>query len=251
MHAQLAQLYHLSAQLIHPTLLLVWRPLIVSVALAAASRVLGGTRPPLGAAIVAAAAVLAGWALLDPWGRLWPQSPVARLAGLGAIVLVGAVLRSRLGAAWLLTPAIAAAGAWWLRGAPLTGPAIIICMPVFLGLLAGLALARRLVPRDAGWVAVAGAVTLAAALWAAGAAPHWARAALMPGLAGLALLGEPDVAATLASLVVMVAGAALVASDRGRLLPVDAACLSPILVWATIRLPSLRTGWSGRVVPSR
>ncbi len=125
----------------------------------------------------------------------------------------------------------AAVGAWWLRGAPLDGPGILNCMPVFLGLAAALPLARWLARADRGWGGAGAAMALAGSLLLTGAAVHWARAAAVVAVAALALLGVADAAGAIAGLVVVVAAAAIVASDRGRLIPVDIACLAPLPAW--------------------
>ena len=109
------------------------------------------------------------------------------------------------------------------------------CLPVFLGLLAGLALARGLARNDAGWATLAAALALAGSLRVAGASPHWAVAALAPAAAALAFMGAFSAMTALSGLLVCVAGTALVASDRGRLVVVDVACLLPLLAWLLVR----------------
>ena len=132
---------------------------------------------------------------------------------------------------WLALPLYAALQAWWLRGAPLTGAGIADTVPVFLGLLAAAAIVRRLAARDTGWTSIAAAAALSASLYFLGGTFHWARAAMVPAFAGLALLGLPLAVAPLAQAIVAAAVAAIVASDHGRFIPVDAAAGAPLLVW--------------------
>ena len=75
------------------------------------------------------------------------------------------------------------------------------------------------------------ALTLGAAILLAGGAPHWALAALVPPCAGLALAGVAEAALPLAYATMLVGCLAVVASDRGRFVPVDLAVLAPLLVW--------------------
>lgn len=241
MHAYLVFGYHLSMRVIHLAAMPFWRPMLACMAVAAASRLLGGTRSPRNAALTGSLAVIAGWLLLASpgWPLLaWPPPPVERLAGLGLIVLLDATLRMRVRAgglaSLLLLPASAASAAWWLRGAPLNGFGIASCMPVFLGLAAALPTARRLTRTDRGWATLAAAAALGASLQVTGASPHWARAALVPALTALTLLDIPAAMPALSGMVVMAAAAALVASDRGRLIPVDAACLTPLVAWVLV-----------------
>ncbi len=230
MHALLAHAYHLLLSMIHLAERPGWRPPAACLAIAVAARSAGLVRQR-GATVVGAVAVLAGWALLAP-ALAWPPPPLARLAGLGAILLgealLGASGRERRGAR-IVTAALAA---WWLRGAPFDWAGVALCGPVFLGLASGFAAAGRLSRGDMGWGTLAAALSLAASLSLAGAAPHWAQAAMLPAGAALALLGIPEAMPILARLVVVLAGSALVASDRGRLLAVDMACLTPLLAWA-------------------
>ncbi len=238
MHAILAHLDHLAERAMDLPLLrvlsqpLLWPP-AAALAVAAACRMGGVARTSRGVSLAVCGAVLAGWLVLNPRWAGWPEPPVARLPGLALILLGEAWLRTRARPApgWLLTPAAAALAAWWLRGAPGGGPAILACMPVFLGLAAALPLARRLARGDDGWGGVAAGLVLAAGLLLTGAAVHWARAAVVPAAAALALLGIDGAAPAVAGGVVMVAAAAMVASDRGRLVPVDTACVAPLLAW--------------------
>jgi hypothetical protein len=229
MHALLAHAYHLALLPIHVVMLPVWRPLVVCLFVALAIRLAGF------GAMAAGFAVLAGWVAQDmAWLGAWPPPPVARLPGLALILLAESLLRQRgkgTGGWWIL-PVSAALGAWWLRGAPVSGPAVLRCMPVFLGLVAALPLARLLARDDSGWGGIGASLALAGGLWVTGASPHWARAALVPAVSAAALLGLTDAAPVLAGVIVMASAAALVASDRGRLVPVDAACLVPLLAWA-------------------
>jgi hypothetical protein len=204
MHGLLAHAYHLALHILAVGLNPVWRPFGVALAVALAGRVAGLARLPQGAGLVAAGAVLAGWVVQDwPLLATWPPPPIARLVGLAVLVLVeGRVPESRgrrggKAPIWLL-PVFAACAAWWMRGAPMDGAGIVNCMPVFLGLCAALPLARRLARGDSGWGCVAVASALAGGLLVTGAAPHWARAALVPGLAALALIGLPAAASACA-----------------------------------------------------
>lgn len=237
MHALLAHAYHLAALPIHLAMLPIWRPLAACLVLAVAGRLMAGGR---GAPLVAGVAVLAGWLVLA-WPATWPLPPIARLGGLALIVLADAALRPRR-RAWLTLPATAAIGAWWLRGAPLSVAGIAGCVPVFLGLAAALVLSRRLARADRGWAMVAASGALAASLTLAGASPHWSRAALVPAVAALGLLGLSGAMPVLAGMLVMLAGAALVASDRGRLAGVDVACLVPLLTLAVAPHLARRSG---------
>lgn len=242
MHALLAHAYHLALVPFHLAARPVWRPLGACLLIALGGRVIGGLRNPLGAAMVAGAAVLAGSLVLAPPSS-WPLAPVARLAGLAAIVLGEAVLRAWGWRPFLPLAAASALGAWWLRGAPLAGPAIANCMPVLLGLLAGLPLARRLARGDRGWATAAAAASLAGGLAVTGAAPHWVWAAAIPALVAICLTGLAAAPPVLAGMIVMVSTAALVASDRGRLVPVDAACLAPLLAWLLVPRFVVRVRW--------
>ncbi len=242
MHALLAHAYHLAQYGLHVLLLPLWRPPLATLAVGALGRVGVLARSRRGAALVAGFAVLAGWMLIHPAWTAWPPPPVARLPGLALILLAEAwILRAaRPHAGRLLTPATAALAAWWLRGAPSDAGALLDCIPVFLGLAGALPLARRLARGDDGRGSAAAALLLAVGIMLAGASVHWARAAVVPAVAALVLLGVPETSAALAGLIVMVAAATIVASDRGRLLPVDAACLAPLLAWPlAVRL----SGW--------
>ncbi len=231
MHALLAHAYHLLLLPAHLAARPAWRSLAVCLALAAAARLGLARRASLRgwpAPAAGALPVILAWAVLAPM-QGWPPSPVARLAGLGAVALAGA-----LAGGWPGRALCAALAAWWLRGAPLDWPGIAFCLPVMAGLAAGWAAARRLVGGDAGPGVAAGTAALAGSLWLAGAAPHWSHAALAPACAALVLLDMPAAMPLLAALTVSLAMAALVASDRGRSLPVDAACAAPLLVWAAV-----------------
>ncbi len=232
MHALLAHAYHLALLPIHMGLRPGWRPFAACLAVAALAR-LSGLAGARGGALAAGGSVLAGWWVLAP-ALAWPLPPVARLSGLAGIVLAGALSR---GGRFRL-PLSAALAAWWLRGVPLDGAAIARSLPVFLGLAAASALARRLARADRSWGTVAASVSLAAGLAVAGAAPHWSMAALVVAAAVLCLPGA--CALVLADMVVMAGASALVASDRGRLVTVDTACLGPLLAWMLV--PRLAPG---------
>ena len=230
MHAILAHAYHLALHVLTSRL---WRPPAATLAVALVLRLLGLARSARGAALACVGAVLAGWLLLNPeWAGLHPP-PLARLPGLAVILLIEAAVRTgpkqRLD--WLTGLLCAGVAAWWLRGAPVTGAAMLYCVPVFVGLAAGLPASRWLARNDEVWGGVAASTALAGSLLVSGAATHWARAAVVPGLAGLMLLGLRPASPQVAAALVMVAASAIAASDRGRVLPVDVACVVPFLAW--------------------
>ena len=238
MHALLAHIYHLALLPVHFVMRPVWRPLAACIGIAVLARAAGALRTAQGAALVAGGAILAGWLLQDiAWLGTWPPPPIARLPGLALIVVidsalrVGAKGRGAKGGAWVKLIIASALAAWWLRGAPLAGTGIVNCMPVFMGLAFAFPLARRLALGDVGWGSAAAALVLAAALHVTGASPHWSRAALVPAVAALALIGVRQAGGVLAGMITVAAAAALVASDRGRLVPVDVACLIPVVAW--------------------
>jgi hypothetical protein len=222
MHELLASIYHKSQHLIGMP---AWRPPVAAFIVALALRLLGSRNARLAAGL----AVLAGWLALTLPGPLWPVSPVGRLPGLAVLLLAYGFLAPRLGRGAI--PLFALAAAWWLRGVPLEGAQLAGVVPVFLGLFAAMAIVRRLAQRDTGYTGIAAAAALAASIALSGGAMHWARAALVPATAGLALLGLTEAIAPLQLATVLVAAAAVVASDRGRFIPVDAAAAAPLLVW--------------------
>jgi hypothetical protein len=182
----------------------------------------------------AALAVLAGWlAAQYPALSVLPARPINRLAGLAILLLAYGWLAPRAGrrAGFLLLPGLALAASWWIAGAPLDGPGLAACAPVLLGVWAALALTRRLAASDRGWAGMGASLALAAALLLAGGAPHWGRAALVPAWAGLALVGVGEAVLPLAFATMLVGCLAVVASDRGRFVPVDLAVFAPLLVW--------------------
>ncbi len=233
MHALLAHAYHLAQYGLHVLLLPLWRPPLATVGVAAACRLGGLTRLRSGATLTACCAVLAGWMLINPDWAAWPPPPVARLPGLALILLAGLSIRGATGPRTGRVPGLitAALAAWWMRGAPAGAAALLGCIPVFLGLAAALEAARRLARDDDARGSAAAALVLAGAIMLAGASTHWARAAVVPAVASLVLLGVAEASAALSGLIVLVAAATLVASDRGRMLPVDLACLTPLLAW--------------------
>lgn len=229
MHALLAHAYHAVRFALHAAMHPLFRPLIAAAVTAGGIRLLRPGR----AALAAGLAVLAGWAALNPGLLAWPPTPLGRLTG-AALLLLGAAALEERRRLWLIRLGLAAALSWWLRGAPLSGEGISHCVPVLCGLLAGMALAERLARAgagDPGWARTGGAVALAGALWVTGASTHWALAALVPGAAALALVGVPDPSMLLARTVAVVATAAILASDRGRFIPVDAAAAAPLATW--------------------
>jgi hypothetical protein len=222
MHDFLARLYHLG---LHVLMIPGWRGPVAALVVAAAARLMAPRRAAIGASV----ALLAGWLALVWPGPLSLASPVARLPGLAVLLLAYVVSGGRLGRAAL--PLCALIAAWWLRGAPLNGAGLASIMPVFLGVLAAMAITRRMAAADRGWAGLGAALALAAAIPLAGGAMHWARAALVAAAAGAAFIGLADAVALLQIALVLVAAAAVVASDRGRLIPIDAAACTPLLVW--------------------
>jgi hypothetical protein len=228
MHAVLAKIYHLSMRIL---LTPIWRAPVAAFTAGLLLRLLGPARSGAAACL----AVLAGWAVLGQPEAMaaWPLTPLARLAGAAVILLIYLWLAGRPARrfGWLVLPAYALVQAWWLRGAPLSGNGLANSVPVFLGLYGAAAVVRRLAARDSGVTTLAAAASLAASLYLSGGSLHWSRAALVIACAGVSLLGRAEAAAALAQAVVVVAVAAIVASDRGRFAPVDAASLAPLLVW--------------------
>lgn len=243
MHDLLARFYHAAQRALHLALLPGVGATLLTLAAALAGRLGLSGRGRL----VALGAVLAGWLVLSgPLLRDWPLPPVARPAGAAALLIGAALLtrarvlpkpRQRKGVRpavvraaprWRL-PALCLVLAWWLRGAPIGGNAILGGIPLFLGLWAGVSAMGRLARNDRGWGSAAAAIALAGSLAVSGAAMHWARLALVVAGASLVLVGVPEAPAALVACLVVVAGAAIVASDRGRFVPADAACLMPLL----------------------
>lgn len=223
MHSILAHGYHLA---LSP----VWRAPAAAFVAALILR-LPGRRA---AAFAVPLALLAGWlVLLAPGLTLSPVKPVDRLPGLAIILLLYAWLAPRAGkrAAFLILPALAIVSAWWIAGAPLSGPGIAGCVPVFLGIWAALALTARLAARDAGFATVAASAALSGAIFLAGGAPHWAFAAFIPACAGLALFGVRETILPLAFAIMLTGSLTILASNRGRFVPIDLAVLAPLLVW--------------------
>jgi hypothetical protein len=219
MHALLTHATHLALLPMHEAMQPAWRPLVVALALAFAVRLAGGAP-----AMVAALAALAGWAAQDVvLLSVWPPPATARLPGLALILVLTVAVRQRSKAApgWWLLPATAALAAWWLRGAPLAGPGLVNCMPAFLGFLAAFPLARRLAQGDQGFAGIAAALALAGVLWVTGAPTIFLRAALVPACAAAALLGQAEA---------------------------DAACLTPLLVWALAPALAPRVARSGQAI---
>jgi hypothetical protein len=246
MHALLAHATQLALLPLHEAMLPAWRPLVVALAVAVAVRLAGGAP-----AMVASLAALAGWAAQD-FAQLsvWPPPVNGRLPGLALILVLNVALRQRSKGApgWWLLPATAALAGWWVRGAPLNGPGLVNCMPAFLGFLAALPLARRLAQADQGWASIAAAVALAGGLWVTGAPAIFFRAALVPACAAAALLGQAEAGTALAMPIVLAAAATIAATDHGRLTPIDAACLAPLLVWALSPALAPRVARSGHAI---
>jgi hypothetical protein len=223
MHSLLAHLYHLA-------ILPLWRAPAAAFLIALILRAMGRGK----AAYAAGFAVLAGWlAVQYPVFSVLPAKPVDRLPGL-AVILLGYIWLSPMAGkrtGFLMLPGFAVVAAWWIAGAPVAGPGIAGCVPVFLGVWAALALTRRLAAKDTGWAGIGAALALAGAIFLAGGSPHWARAALVPACAGLALVGVAEAALPLAFATILAGCLTVLASDRGRFVPVDLAVMAPLLVW--------------------
>jgi hypothetical protein len=230
MHALLAHAYHAIRFALHVATHPLFRPLIAAGLAAGLVRLLRPEQSVLAAGL----AMLAGWAALNVDAIFtWPPTPLGRLTG-AALLLLGATFLETSHRPWLVRLGLAIALSWWLRGAPISGAGISHCVPVFFGALAGMALAERLAragPGDPGWTRAGGALALAGALWVTGASTHWALAAMVPAVAALALLGLRAPSALIARAVTVVATAAVLASDRGRLVPIDAAAAAPLAAW--------------------
>jgi hypothetical protein len=215
----------------------------------------------LGAA-AGGAGVVAGWFALT--GRLWVAmgTPSAGdLAGFAAIVLVIGLLVAWAGPgrAERLGPVLAAlVGVWVFLGAPRHVPASWANWPVGLGAAVAVLLFARLFASGSAErlrLALAG-LTLAASLHVAGAAPLWIQLALVPGVAALAMLALPQLAAAAALPVAadIAAMSCLAVVILGRLpslgvSPTDAAALSPLLAgWLQPRTVQRLSGL-GRTAP--
>jgi hypothetical protein len=223
MHLLIVHAYHLA-------ILPYWRAPVAALLVALVLR-LALRRTPI---FAAALAVLAGWlAVQYPVLSVLPAKPIDRLPGLAVILLAYLWLSPRAGkrTAFLALAAVSLAASWWIAGAPLAGPGIANCVPVFLGVWAALTLTRKLSAPDRGLAGIGAAVALAMAIFLAGGSPHWARAALVPAAAGVALLGVPEAALPLAFATILTACITVLASDRGRFVPVDLAVAAPLLVW--------------------
>jgi hypothetical protein len=227
MHEQLARIYHLAQRL---WALPLWHAPVSAFGAGLLLRLLG----PTNAVRAAGLAILAGWLVLVlPANPVTAVTPVARLPGAALLMLLFLQSAKRTGRLppWLALLVYAAATAWWLRGTPIDGPGIANLVPVFLCFIAAAAAARRLAAKDPGTTTIAASFALAGAMAIAHAGPHWPRAALVCAGAGLGLFGLPDIAAPLAQAIVLVATAAVLASNHGHLVPVDLAAGTPFLVW--------------------
>ena len=249
MHAILARLYHAAEHALHILHWPIVQGLVAAVLVAGLGRLV--SRPVLAAGL----AVLAGWLVITwPLVLAWPEPPLARLPGAAILLLLGggfaastapAPARGRKGTArkgaaskpkgsrrWWARPVLCLALAWWLRGAPFSGNAILNGMALFLGLLGAWPIADRLARNDRGWGIAAAAVALAGSLDVAGVSPHWVWVAAVPAGAALAMLGAVEAMPALTGAVTITAAATVVASDRGRFVPADVACLVPLLALA-------------------
>jgi hypothetical protein len=223
MHSILVHIYHLA-------LAPYWRAPVAAFAVALVLRLAMRRAAPFAAAL----AVFAGWLAVQVSAfSVLPARPVDRLPGLAAILLLYLWLSPRAGrrSATFTLPLLAVAAAWWMGGAPLGGPGVAGCVPIALGVWAALALTRRYASAASGWSIIGGALALAGAITLAHGSPHWARAALVPACAGLALIGVAEATLSLAFATALTAAATVVASNQGRFIPVDVAVLAPLLVW--------------------
>ncbi len=225
-----------------------WQALAAALLVALAVRLLARPGPALGAAF----AIAAGWFVL-----LWPVSVAfPPHAGLGrlpgtALLLLAATWAARrwpdrAGAIrWGLLPA---AASWWLRGAPL-GHGITECVPLWLGLIVGFFAAGRLTRREPAWTMAVAACGFSAALAACRTPLVWPLAALIPGLAILPLAPAGEAAMVTGDALVLLAALVIAAFDRGRLTALDAAAVSPFLIWLALRLTA--TGGAAPAAPAR
>lgn len=188
------------------------------------------------------AAVIAGWFLLTGVLRVDRAGPsIEELPAFALIALLVGLICGWLGTnrlAWLapLLPAVAAA--WLFSGAPSHLTALRSNWPIDLGVAAVVwVFTRTYAPAalDPARLAMGG-LTLAAALSVAEAPGIWTHLALVPGLAGLALLAVPQGSGSAGLPVAADIGAAacLAALTHGRLsrlgfAPIDAAAVSPLL----------------------
>jgi hypothetical protein len=223
MHSLLVHVYHL-------VLAPYWRAPVVAFTAALVLRLV----LPRSLSLAAALAVLAGWLAVQyhPAFSVLPAKPVDRLPGLAAMLLLYLWLAPFAGkrGAFLTLPLLAVAAGWWMGGAPLAGQGVAGCVPIVLGVWAALAVTRRYAGA-AGWSGIGAALALAGAITLAHGSPHWARAAMVPACAGVALIGVAEATLPLAFATALIAAAAMVASNQGRFMPVDVAVLAPLLVW--------------------
>jgi hypothetical protein len=223
MHSLLVHVYHLA---LAPD----WRAPVAAFAAALLLRLAGRRAAPYAAAL----AVMVGWLAVQVSAfSVLPARPVDRLPGLAAILLLYLWLSPRGGkrGAALTLPLLAVAAGWWMGGAPLGGSGVAGCVPIVLGVWAALTLTRRYAGAASGWSVIGGALALSGAITLAHGSPHWARAALVPACAGLALIGVAQATLPLAFATALTAAATVVASNQGRFIPVDVAVLAPLLVW--------------------
>lgn len=223
MHGLLSKIYHLG----YYGAAAWWRAPVATLAVVALLRLAARGKP----AMAVCFGVAAGWAVLAlPVVMSLPLPPLERLPGAALLLLGYIMLTRRSGALWQAV-LYAAVQAWWLRGAPVSADGMAATVPVLLGLWAAGAVVRRMAAQDAGWNTIAASLALAVTLFLAGGALHWAQAALVVAFAGLALLGSAGAAGALAQACLLVCVEAIIASDHGRLVPVDAAVLAPFVVW--------------------
>jgi hypothetical protein len=223
LHSLLVHAYHLA-------LAPYWRAPVAAFVVALVLRLALRRSAPAAAAL----AVMAGWLAVQVSAfSVLPARPVDRLPGLAVILLLYLWLSPRAGkrGAVLVLPLLALAAGWWMGGAPLAGPGLAGCVPIVFVVWAALAMVRRIAGSASGWSGIGAALALAGAITLAHGSPHWARAALVPAFAGLALIGVPGAVPPLAFATALTAAATVTASDQGRFIPVDVAVLAPLLVW--------------------
>lgn len=209
-------------------------------------RLLARWRPALAPAALPLG-LLAGAALLLPFNprAFWAPRVMADHLLLAALAgLAASLLATRLHRRWVVPCALAVATGWWVAQAP---PAL----PEFWRAGFAVTVYVLLLARASTGSLLAASLTGAAALLAAGAAPVWQMAMLVPAASCAALLaGGP--AETLAASAFLAAAASLASLAGGRLVAgrftaVDAAALVPLAVaWCWPTLSRALPSWPAR-----